>query len=224
MSVSPSQAMSLNYEIQQLLASYTIPVAIAERISAMSANLERDGLAPGIDEGEVAPDFALPDESGKIVRLSEQLGRGPVVLTFFRGAWCTICNLQVAALIRAMPEIRAAGGSLIGIHPDGGPYASTPLPEGFMLLSDADQEVIRRYRLHFTLPPEVQRIYVGAFDIDISRRNLDGSWGLPVPGTFVLDPSGRVRRRHVTADFTQRMEPDDVVRALIEIREGITAH
>ncbi|MEZ5364908.1 MAG: hypothetical protein R2748_21900 [Bryobacterales bacterium] len=32
--------------------------------------------------------------------ISQQLAHGPAVVTFFRGAWCPICNLQVAALMR----------------------------------------------------------------------------------------------------------------------------
>ena len=37
--------------------------------------------------GDKAPDFALPDGDGKIVLLAEYLGRGPVVLVFYRGFW-----------------------------------------------------------------------------------------------------------------------------------------
>ena len=210
--------MGLNLEIQQLLAGFNTPPAVAEEIARMVSDIERDQLAPGVEVGESAPDFALPDASGRIVRLSQQLERGPAVVSFFRGAWCAACNLQLAALLRAIPEIRAAGGSLIGIHPDAGPFDLEARPEGFFLVSDADQSVIRRYRLQFTVPAAVQRIYLGDFDIDISTRNRDGSWNLPVPGTFVLDQTGRVRRRHVTADFTRRMEPEDVVAALEEIR------
>ena len=209
--------MSLNYEIQQLLAGFNTPPPIAEQIAGMVADIEREQLAPGLELDEVAPEFALPDASGRIVRLSERLAHGPVVVTFFRGAWCAACNLQVAALLRAMPEIRAAGASLIGVHPDSQTFATEQGHDDFPLLSDADQSVIRSYRLQFTVPAAVRRIYLGEFDIDISSRNSDGSWNLPVPGTFVLDPAGRVRRRHVTADFTRRMEPEDVVAALEEL-------
>lgn len=216
--------MRLNYEIQQLLAGFNTPPTVAAKIAAMCDRIEREQLAPGIDEGSIAPDFALPDASGALVRLSEQLNRGPAVVTFFRGAWCPVCNLQVAALLRALPAIRAAGGVLIGIHPDSGHFPAAALDAGFLLLTDADQSVIRRYQLQFSVPAEVRQIYLGDFDLDISGRNRDGSWSLPVPATFVLDQAGRVRRRHVTADFTRRMEPDDIVAALEEMRAGFAAH
>jgi hypothetical protein len=41
--------------------------------------------APG--PGERAPDVALPNVRGETVRLGDLLGRGPVVLAFYRGVW-----------------------------------------------------------------------------------------------------------------------------------------
>jgi hypothetical protein len=37
--------------------------------------------------GDKAPDFSLPNGDGKVVTLSEYLGRGPLVLVFYRGFW-----------------------------------------------------------------------------------------------------------------------------------------
>ena len=37
--------------------------------------------------GEPAPDFTLPNVSGRPVGLKELLARGPVVLSFYRGRW-----------------------------------------------------------------------------------------------------------------------------------------
>ena len=37
--------------------------------------------------GQTAPDFTLPNAAGQSVSLKELLGRGPVVLSFYRGRW-----------------------------------------------------------------------------------------------------------------------------------------
>jgi hypothetical protein len=37
--------------------------------------------------GQTAPDFVLPNASGRSVSLKELLARGPVVLSFYRGRW-----------------------------------------------------------------------------------------------------------------------------------------
>jgi AhpC/TSA family/Transposase DDE domain len=40
------------------------------------------------------------------------------VLTFYRGAWCPFCNLQLRSLQHALPEVQALGASLLAISPD----------------------------------------------------------------------------------------------------------
>ncbi len=47
---------------------------------------------------EKAPLFVAKDHQGKTIVLSELLEKGPVILVFYRGQWCPICNrhLKVA--------------------------------------------------------------------------------------------------------------------------------
>ena len=61
--------------------------------------------------GDRAPDFELPDASGKKVKLSELLARGPVVVTWYRGGWCPYCNIALRGFHKSLPEIRAAGAA-----------------------------------------------------------------------------------------------------------------
>jgi len=208
--------MSLREEIQDLLASFNTPAEVGERIADAYEEIGRSQVAPGLEVGDRAPDFVLPDAAGKDVRLADQLALGPVVVTFFRGAWCPVCNLQVAAFARALDDISAAGASIVAIHPDSQTFQQAA-EVGFPILRDDDQSVIRDYRLQFEIPLDIQRLYTGTIGFDISATTADGSWHLPVPGTFILDGEGVVRQRHVTSDFTERMEPDEVVEALAAV-------
>lgn len=209
--------MTLKNEIQQLLAGFSVPDDIARLIAESHQELEGSGVAPGIRVGDPAPDFALTDSAGLSVRLSEQLVRGPAVISFFRGAWCPVCNLQLAAFQRALPQIKALGAEILAIHPGSEQLVEEP-PNGFRMLADTSQQVIRDYKLQFTLSAEVQRVYPLVFGVDISKQNANGSWSLPVPGTFVVGQDGIVQRRHVRADFSLRMEPSDVIEALTQLR------
>ena len=212
--------MSLNEEIQQLLNSYSLPADVGRQMGEAMARLDANRVAPGLEVGETTPDFRLPNAAGQDVSLEERLSQGPVVLTFYRGAWCPVCNLQLLAFERALPGIRSLGASVIAVAPDD----SEPTPNNsqldFDLLTDADQSVIRAYRLHYRVPDEVRWIYTGVFDTDVSNFNADGSWNLPVPATFIVDRGGIVRNRHVTADYLRRMEPDDVVAALEALKSS----
>lgn len=49
--------------------------------------------------GQTAPDFSLPTLDGKVVRLKDLLGSGPVVLVFWK-AGCRACDLAFSYLRR----------------------------------------------------------------------------------------------------------------------------
>ena len=67
--------------------------------------------------GEQAPDFILPDALGQPVTLSDLLKQGPVVVAFYRGAWCPYCNVQLRTYQRILPQIQELGASLVTISP-----------------------------------------------------------------------------------------------------------
>jgi peroxiredoxin len=152
--------------------------------------------AASLKVGDTAPDFALPDASGRLVRLSQMLTRGPVILTFYRGGWCPYCNLQLRAYERVLPDIRALSAELVAVSPQ--------LPDGSLSTVERNQ-----------LPPRIVEYYLGKDEIvDLGRTNGDDSWELPVPGTFVVEPSGRVVLADVDPDYTHRAEPQDLLDAL----------
>lgn len=97
--------------------------------------------------GDPAPDFALPDQHGKTVRLSELRGR-KVVVYFYPKADTPGCTTQACSLRDARPELDKAGAMVLGISPDK-PTAQGRFDEkyslGFPLLSDPDHTVAEAY-------------------------------------------------------------------------------
>lgn len=218
MSDTETAAGSLNEALAQQRAK-TNPQAV-KTITAANAALDASGEVSGLELGSRAPEFTLPDATGRPVRLSDRLARGPVVLTFYRGEWCPYCNLTLAALQRVLEDIKGLGASLIAISPQRPSDALTMTEKHdleFDVLSDADQRVIRAYGVQFRVPAEIEDVHMSIFKKDISQLNADGSWNLPVPATFVLDASGIVRARHVGVEYTSRMEPSEILAALREL-------
>ncbi len=214
--------MKLNNQIKQLADSYDLPEDVIQTIQSTNALLEASGIAPGLDVGDRVPEFSLPNAYNQKVCLEDYLQKGPVVLSFYRGDWCPYCNLELRALQAVLPEIESLGASLITISPQL-PTNSLSLTEkhnlGFEVLSDVYQEAIHDYGLHFTVPPEVQDIYLNLFNLDLSEHTADGSWDLPVPATFIIDREGIVRASYVSMNFLTRMEPEAVLEELRSIKE-----
>jgi len=176
--------------------------------------------SPGIKVGERAPDFTLPNAFGEPVSLSSQLVKGPVVLAFYRGAWCPYCNLELKALHGALPQFERLGATLIAVTPQRPDKSLEQVKKDkypFQILSDLDSTVMRDYRLYFTVPDELSNLYKERFGLDLATYNGPGRYELPVPGTFVIDRSGIVRAAFADTDFKKRMEPSDIFSALQSI-------
>jgi peroxiredoxin len=199
------------------------PAPIAARITRGLEEVASSGVAPGLEVGTSAPNFALPNALGQSVELAQRLRSGPVVLTFYRGAWCPYCNVTLRAFQAALPRFRTHGASVIAISPQT-PDRSLSLTEKhsleFDVLSDVEQSVIRAYRVQFTSPADIKDLYLDTFHNDLSTQTADGSWALPIPATFVIDRTGVIRARHVAVDYRTRMDPDDIEAALSELGEA----
>ena len=175
---------------------------------------------PGLKVGSRAPDFSLPDAHGNQVRLSSLLEQGPVIVTFYRGAWCPYCNLQLKALRESLPHFERHGAQLVAISPQTPDRSLAQLERDghpFAVLSDLDDSVMKAYKLYFELPEDVRALYVESFDLDITAYNGPGRHGLPVPGTLVVDRDGIVRASFADTDYKQRMEPAAILEVLAKL-------
>jgi hypothetical protein len=78
--------MSLKDRIAEFDAKRNRPPEIVAILKRGNETVKASGAA-GLQIGERAPDFALPNQRGETVRLFDRLSRGPVVLSFYRGVW-----------------------------------------------------------------------------------------------------------------------------------------
>ncbi|MDT8388141.1 MAG: peroxiredoxin-like family protein [Thiogranum sp.] len=173
--------------------------------------------APGLEAGTTAPDFTLPDSTGNAVQLAELLKQGPVVLIFYRGAWCPYCNMQLQALKESMPHFERHGAQLVAVTPQTPDRSQQQIEKDaypFTILSDLDDQVMKAYNLYFEVPEELRHLYLQDFDLDIAAYNGKDRYGLPVPGTFIIDRQGVIRAAHADTDYTTRMEPAAIIEAL----------
>jgi len=78
--------MSQREQLAQFDASRNRTPEIVAILKRGTETVKASGVA-GLQIGERAPDFALPNQRGETVRLSDRLSKGPVVLSFYRGVW-----------------------------------------------------------------------------------------------------------------------------------------
>lgn len=93
------------------------PLEIQAEMFRQIQEQQESGIAYGRQEGQKAKDFTLKNPLGETVNLYDELSKGPVVLTFYRGGWCPFCNTQLKSYQKLLPDIEALGGQLIAVSP-----------------------------------------------------------------------------------------------------------
>jgi thioredoxin-dependent peroxiredoxin len=123
--------------------------------------------------GERAPEFTLPDETGKDRSLTEFLSAGAIVLYFYPADFTPGCTRQACALRDLHADMLRAGLRVVGVSPQGATsHAKFREKHGlpFILLSDEDKAVIKMYGVNGPLGIGVRR---ASFLIDGGRRIRD---------------------------------------------------
>ncbi|WPL17421.1 Putative peroxiredoxin [Thiorhodovibrio winogradskyi] len=209
-------------------AKHPPPFTAIERdqMEAAAAALAAAMPEPGPQVGETAPDFQLPNARGEMVRLTQRLQEGPVVLTFYRGAWCPYCNLQLRGLHQSLPHFERYQAQLIAITPQQPDQSLAQVKvDGypFEILSDLKDDTMQAYRLAFEVPESLRALYQERLGLNLAEYNGEGRFILPVPATFVIDQEGVIRYAFAETDYRQRAEPADILATLANLSDAPVA-
>jgi peroxiredoxin Q/BCP len=98
--------------------------------------------------GDTAPDFVLPNQSGKMVHLKDYLGKNIVVLYFYPRDFSPGCTAEACAFRDSYESFKEAGAEVIGVSSqsvDSHNRFATVNVLPFILLSDEDGKVRKLY-------------------------------------------------------------------------------
>ncbi len=213
--MTDSLAAELRAVLQQ--GEQLIPDGKRELMERAGRELAASGQAArAAGVGDTAPAFRLPSATGEQTALADLLAEGPVVLTFYRGAWCPFCNLALRALQQHHGALTARGARLVAVSPQV-PDESLTLAEKeqleFPVLSDVGSGTAHAYGLAFDLPGYLAEVYE-EFGFDLQRVNGGHPRTLPIPACYVIDRAGVIRWAFVDPDYSHRAEPSDILAAL----------
>ena len=188
---------------------------------AITDNAVHELFSTGIEEailpaGSPAPPFALQDARGKLVRSSDLLALGPLVIKFFRGRWCPYCMTELEAWQTAYPLLRERGALLVAISPQlvrQNDFTVQRHGLSFPVLADPGAALATQFGIAYTVP-EPLRLHYRSILINIPFINGDQSWRLPLPATFIVEPNGNIAFAEAHADHRVRPDPNDVMAML----------
>ena len=166
--------------------------------------------------GSLAPEFALNDARGRLVRSADMLALGPLVVKFFRGRWCPYCVTELEAWRELYGTLRERGVLMVAIGPqterqNDFMVSQHALP--FPVLSDSGCALAEKFGVAYTVPEYLREYYLSIL-INVPFVNGEASWRLPLPATYVISPAGRVVLAEAHADFRVRPEPEEALAAV----------
>lgn len=176
--VHPFHWEAMGWPLVGLLPSTGLAMSYALDGRAIKRNVSQGYR---IKIGNAAPDFELPDQYGRPVRLSDYLGR-PVMLIFIRGDWCPGCHMMLRTYEKGRERFLERGVHVLGIGPD-----SIDVNKDMMerlgvdcrMLSDAGQRLSSQYGVVYSNPALAAMIQYEE--------------GIPLPASFLVDKDGIVR-------------------------------
>lgn len=131
-----------------------------------------------MEPGTVAPDFALPDQEGRIHRLSDYRGKW-VVLYFYPKDDTPGCTKEACGFRDRMGDLQELGAVVLGVSADD-------------VLSH--KRFAEKYGLNFPLLADPERQAILAYGA-WGKKNLYGKVHEGVlRQTFLIDPEGRIAK------------------------------
>ena len=212
--------MKLEQKLQTIQAGMAAQLP-SEILTAFGESLQSLIASNIIDRalkvGDMVPNFNI-EIDGKMTDLRSLLKNGAVVLNFFRGNWCPFCMAEIesyrALFLESKKELNAK--QFLFISPQKKLFndqLNDTQALNLQFVTDSHNEIAQKFGLVFQLEPAMQEIYkaVGA---DLSEFNGDDSFELPIPVTYLIEPSGKISYAFVDANYMMRAEPEAVLAAM----------
>lgn len=164
--------------------------ATAQQSAPQPALPDVQRLGPQV--GTRVPELTLLDQKGQSRTLASLMGAKGLMLVFYRSAdWCPYCKTQLAELQTRTADLAKSGIGLAAVSYDAVPILadfSKRRSITFPLLSDPGSATIKRYGILNTTVPETNQ----------------QSYGIPFPGTFMLNTEGVVTSRLFEQAYQER--------------------
>jgi peroxiredoxin len=180
------------------------------------------GQAPAsaLNVGDKAPVFEGRTAQNSVYQLKKAIEQGPVVLVFYRGAWCPYCRKHLSELQDSLQRLTALGASVVAITPE--TYERIELTQQktkarFTIIHDSTSTIAKAYGVNFELAEAKAATYKLA-GINLTKFNGENGNLLPVPATYIIDTAQIIRYVFYDPDYTKRASVSELVKTLQELR------
>ncbi|MGX1024114.1 peroxiredoxin [Psychroflexus sp. MBR-150] len=176
-------------------------------------NYRKAKEAKGLEVGATVENFKA-ESLDETFELYKALKNGPVVIVFYRGHWCPICNQHLSELEKELEKITEAGAQLVAISPekpDKLQLTQEKTKASYTLLYDKDYKIADMFDVKFRPDAATRTAYNTMLNADLKNAHSDDSQQLPIPATYIIDTDRKVVWRHFDPNYKNRSKVEDIV-------------
>jgi len=129
-------------------------------------------------DGDKAPDFTLPTESGEALKLSKLKGK-TVVLYFYPKDDTSGCTAEAKDFTRLAADFRKAGVEVIGVSPDS---------------VESHAKFRNKHDLAIKLAADTDKAAANAYGVWVEKSMYGRKYMGVERSTFLIDKAGRIAR------------------------------
>jgi peroxiredoxin Q/BCP len=131
-----------------------------------------------IEDGDKAPDFELPTDRGKAIKLSRLRGK-PVVVYFYPKDDTSGCTLEAKSFTKLAPDFLEAGVEVIGVSPDS---------------VESHAKFRKKHDLAVGLAADTDKAAANAYGVWVEKSMYGRKYMGVERSTFLIDKQGRVAK------------------------------
>lgn len=164
-------------------------------------------IPEGLKPGDTAPAFSGYDQKGTFTESRKILEKGPMVLFFYRGNWCPVCNRYLQNYQDSLGIIADQGVSVVAITPESIEYVETTVKMhnlSFTVIYDCMEKIMADYKVMFSVTEEYQKKLLSTTSTDLIKINGHPEAHLPVPATYIINGQGIIVAAWFDPDYRKR--------------------
>lgn len=171
----------------------------------------------GLEVGAEVPDFVAVNQNDEEISLYDLIKNGPVVLVFYRGVWCPICNNHLSELQENLKKVEESGATIVAVSPERPEFLRKTAGNtgaAFTLLYDKDYQISKIFDLTFLPDEQTIAMLEDMLNVDLAGQHSDDSQRLPVPATYIIGKNSKVLWRHFDPDYRNRSGIEEIIQNL----------
>lgn len=186
-------------------------------IDYASLGIETSDIPEGLNVGDMIPDLSFTNANNQLEAFKTYYEKQPIVVIFYRGYWCPICNQHLSEFAEKAKDIETAGAKLIAISPESYENVAKTKEQtsaDFTIISDLDGNIAKAFDVTFEVTNDYQAMILDKLNASIIETNANKKGELPIPATFIIDKTGKIVYRQFDPDYKNRASVEEILKNL----------